>query len=42
MSMLADLLPDFMQEPWFFVVMGVVLVSLIGLFLFLRNKRPED
>jgi LPXTG-motif cell wall-anchored protein len=40
--MLADLLPDFMQEPWFFVVMGLVLVALIGLFLFLRNKRPED
>jgi LPXTG-motif cell wall-anchored protein len=35
-------MPEFTQEPWFFVVMGVVLVTLIGLFLFLRNKRPED
>jgi len=35
-------MPDFMMETWFLILMGVILVSLIGLFLFLRNKRPED
>ena len=29
-------------SPMFFVVMILILVGLIGLFLFLRNKRSED
>jgi LPXTG-motif cell wall-anchored protein len=35
-------MPQFMMETWFLVTMGVVLLALIGLLLFLRNKRPED
>jgi LPXTG-motif cell wall-anchored protein len=35
-------MPDFMLETWFLVLMGVLLVALIGVLLFLRNKRPED
>jgi LPXTG-motif cell wall-anchored protein len=27
---------------WFFIIMGLVLVGLIGLLLFLRSKRDED
>jgi LPXTG-motif cell wall-anchored protein len=30
-----------MQETWFMVTMGVVLLALIGLLLFLRNQRPD-
>jgi len=35
---------DFMADLpwWFFVIMGLILVALIGLLLFLRNRRPED
>ena len=35
-------LPDFMTEWWFFALMIVLLIALIGLLLFLRNRRPED
>src|SRR5215831_2676309 len=35
-------MPDFMTEWWFLILMAVILVALIGLLLFLRNKRPED
>jgi LPXTG-motif cell wall-anchored protein len=35
-------MPDFMQEWWFLGLMAVLLLALIGLLLFLRNKRPED
>jgi hypothetical protein len=35
-------MPEFMQEWWFLGLMAVILIALVGLFLFLRNKRPED
>jgi len=35
-------MPEFMMETWFLVLMGVLLLALIGLLLFLRNRRPED
>jgi hypothetical protein len=34
--------PDFMMDWWFLGLMFVLLCALIGLLLFLRNKRPED
>jgi hypothetical protein len=34
--------PEFMMEPWFLGLMVVVLLALIGVLLFLRNRRPED
>jgi hypothetical protein len=33
---------EFMQEWWFMGLMFVLLLALIGLLLFLRNRRPED
>jgi hypothetical protein len=33
---------DFFQSWTFIILMAVLLVALIGLLLFLRNKRPED
>ena len=33
---------DFMSEWWFMGLMAVLLVGLIGLLLYLRNKRQED
>jgi len=36
------MLPDFMTDWWFLGLMAVILLALIGLLLFLRNKRPED
>jgi ABC-type Mn2+/Zn2+ transport system permease subunit len=33
---------DFMQSWTFIILMIVVLVGLIGLFLYLRNQRPEE
>ena len=40
----AESMLDFMADLpwWFFVIMGLILVALIGLLLFLRNRRPED
>jgi hypothetical protein len=35
-------MPEFMQEWWFLGLMFVLLLGLVGLLLFLRNKRPED
>jgi LPXTG-motif cell wall-anchored protein len=35
-------MPAFMQEWWFFAIMILVLLGLIGALLYLRNKRPED
>ena len=35
-------MPDFMMEPWFLALMAVILLALIGVLLFLRNRRPED
>jgi LPXTG-motif cell wall-anchored protein len=32
---------DFLQNTWVMVGMGVVLLALIGLLIFLRN-RPQD
>jgi hypothetical protein len=37
-----DWLPSFMLEWWFLGLMVVVLLGLIGVLLFLRNRRPED
>jgi LPXTG-motif cell wall-anchored protein len=33
---------DFMGQTWFMVLMAVILLGLIGLFLYLRNQRPEE
>lgn len=35
-------MPEFMTGWTFIIIMAVVLAGLIGLFLFLRNKREED
>jgi hypothetical protein len=35
-------MPEFMTEWWFLGLMAVLLLALIGLLLFLRNRRPED
>jgi hypothetical protein len=35
-------MPEFMTEWWFIITMIVLLLALIGLLMFLRNKRPED
>jgi hypothetical protein len=35
-------MPEFMTEMWFLGLMAVILVGLIGVLLYLRNKRPED
>jgi len=35
-------MPDWMTDWWFLILMAVILLALIGLLLFLRNKRPED
>jgi hypothetical protein len=35
-------MPEFMMEGWFLALMAVVLLALIGVLLFLRNRRPED
>jgi hypothetical protein len=34
---------DWFDVPWWVIIVGVlVLLALIGVFLFLRNQRPED
>ena len=33
---------DFMQSWTFIILMIVILVGLIGLFLYLRNQKTED
>jgi hypothetical protein len=40
--LLADFLPEFMTDWWFLILMAVIFLGLIGLLLFLRNRRPED
>jgi hypothetical protein len=35
-------LPDFMGEWYFFATLIVLLLALVGILLFLRNKRPDD
>lgn len=35
-------MPDFMTEWWFMGGLIVVLLALVGVLLFLRNKRPEE
>jgi cytochrome c biogenesis protein ResB len=35
-------MPEFMTEWWFMGLMALLLVALIGVLLFLRNKRPEE
>ncbi len=37
-----DAILDFLQNTWTMVGMGVVLVALIGLLFFIRNRRTED
>jgi hypothetical protein len=34
-------MPDFMGEWWFLVTMFLLLLGLIGVLMFLRNKRDE-
>jgi hypothetical protein len=33
---------DFIGSPMFFVVMGLLLVALIGVFVYLRMKPPSE
>jgi hypothetical protein len=33
---------SFMTDWWFMGLMILLLLAFVGLFLFLRNKRPED
>ncbi len=33
---------DFVQSWTFMAIMGVLLLALIGLFFFLRNRQSED
>jgi LPXTG-motif cell wall-anchored protein len=35
-------MPEFMMSWPFLIGMFVLLLALIGLLIFLRNKRPED
>ncbi len=32
---------DFIGSPWFFVLLGVILVALIALFFYLRKKEED-
>jgi F0F1-type ATP synthase assembly protein I len=36
------MIPDFMSEPWFIIVLILVGLGLIGLLMFLRSKRSDD
>jgi hypothetical protein len=40
--MFAGFLPEWMVSYWFIFTMLVLLLVLIGVLMFLRNKRPED
>lgn len=41
--MFADWLPSFMTEGYtFIIIMAVLLVGLIGLFIYLRKQTPEE
>jgi len=33
---------EFIGSFWFFVIMIVLLLGLVGLLIILRNRRPED
>ncbi len=33
---------DFMSSWWFMLLMVIILIALVGLLLYMRNKRPED
>ena len=35
-------MPAFMQEMWFMVLMGVLLVALVILLIYMRNKQSSD
>jgi hypothetical protein len=37
-----DSIMDFLTSWTFMIIMAVLLVALIGVLLFLRNRRPED
>jgi uncharacterized membrane protein len=37
-----DSIMDFFSSWTFMIIMAVLLIALIGLLLFLRNRRPED
>jgi hypothetical protein len=37
-----DAILEFMSSWTFIIIMIVLLVALIGLLVFLRNRRPED
>jgi len=37
-----DAIADFFMSTWTMVGMGVVLVALIGLLLFMRNRKTDD
>lgn len=34
--------PEFMMETWFMGLMVLILLGLIGLMVFLRNKQSDD
>jgi hypothetical protein len=37
-----DSIMDFFSSWTFMIIMAVLLIALIGVLLFLRNRRPED
>jgi hypothetical protein len=37
-----DRVVEFFESYTFMALMAVILLALIGVFFFLRNKRPED
>jgi hypothetical protein len=37
-----DSIMDFLTSWTFMIIMAVLLIALIGVLLFLRNRRPED
>ena len=37
-----DSIMDFLTSWTFMIIMAVLLVALIGVLLFLRNRRPEE
>jgi LPXTG-motif cell wall-anchored protein len=35
-------MPEFMGSWWFMILMVLILIALVGVLLYMRNKRPED
>jgi hypothetical protein len=37
-----DAIMDFLQSWTFIIIMVIILAALVGVFFFLRSRRPED